>query len=292
MNQFNVWNNVSVGSDYDYTSIMHYDNCAFAISTSCTSTTYDLQTIVPKPCHLDIVGGDPISTLDFDGIRKLYAPALQAVLVNERAPSCGALEYRPEQFQQVCGPNCKLSPTTDFRKKEEVYQNWCGMMARLPDGYEQSRCVPLKKDYVTSWWDHDDFSCGRLNLETLHELWVQCGCAFVSAASLCTNINAFSVGSYQEKPKWPDWRAGRVVDFNNIVRELSVDKLLQQDILDKLGTFYQKNYLDLRFETKLSRVRAGMYAYARWKRSIDPQYSMPEDFFKKIVSRHRLKWSS
>ncbi|RUU12481.1 hypothetical protein EOD23_07330 [Mesorhizobium sp. USDA-HM6] len=290
--QFTLFGDVvSMNTQYDYLSIMHYSNCLFAKNPGCTLQTPQFQTIVPKPCSLDEVGGGTITTLDYDGVRNAYSRSLQAVLVRDQFVSCGVLQYDPVVFQAVCAPNCVTIGTTSYKKVDVIYQDWCGYMSALPSNYEPNQCIPSKKTYIDSWWDHDDFSCGRLHAETRHELWVRCGCPIVNTAATCTNINKFSTGTYEEsKPNLPDWKSGRVVYFRDIMDQLQADGVLGQDVIARLGNFYQINYLDPRFETKLMRVRAGVYSLARWKKSIDPSYTMTAATFTAIVARRKLRW--
>jgi Astacin (Peptidase family M12A) len=94
-------------SSYDYLSIMHYPNCAYSIHEfTCNSATPDLQTIVPRACHLDVVGGNTITELDREGIRNAYVPGLQALLATGNRPQCGQYEFSPEQTQQACASSC------------------------------------------------------------------------------------------------------------------------------------------------------------------------------------------
>jgi hypothetical protein len=66
---------------------MHYPNCAYSIHEfTCNSATPDLQTIVPRACHLDVVGGNTITELDREGIRNAYVPGLQALLATGNRP--------------------------------------------------------------------------------------------------------------------------------------------------------------------------------------------------------------
>jgi astacin len=55
-------------SDYDYDSIMHYDNCAFH-QYPCDLNTFGTQTIWPVGCQRDKVGGTSISALDQSTMR-------------------------------------------------------------------------------------------------------------------------------------------------------------------------------------------------------------------------------
>ncbi|GAA3096501.1 hypothetical protein GCM10010520_47710 [Rhizobium viscosum] len=291
MPQFNIWPDVAISTQYDYASIMHYFNCSFARDEiNCSLRRPDLQTIVPKACALDEVGGAAITQLDYDGVRKAYASNLQAVLVKEQLSACGIVNYEPSVFQAICAPYCEVMGGTQYKKVEEPYENWCGYMSALPPNYERNKCVRIKKTYMTSWWDHDDFSCGRLGAETLHELWVKCGCPMVSVAAACTNVNKFSAGSYEDRDNIPDWKSGRVVYFNDIMKELEQDDLLADDVTENLGNFYQLNYLDRNFETKLMRVRAGIYSLARWERSLNPDYQLTGETVEEITKYRKMRW--
>lgn len=274
-------------TEYDFNSIMHYDNCTFSKHAGCVvGKTPDFYTLLAKPCHIDLVGGNVISPLDKDGIRNAYAPSLQALLRRDRRSSCGEIEYEPSVLQEVC-PSCAKVIATQFRKIETPNPTWCGMM---PVVYPESYCVPLNKTYIRHWWDHDRFSCGRFNTETLNELWIDCGCPFQPIAATCTDINSFVDDSSDQNKDTPtDWRASRVIYFRDIVAELSNKGLLASDVPPLLGAFYQLNYLDPKFETKLAKMRAGVFSYARWKASLQPGYQLDASMFRKIAKYRRLR---
>jgi len=298
-----MWQNVEAGredqfqeftagrpmTEYDFHSVMHYNNCAFARpGTGCTSTTPTLQTIVPRACDRDLVGGTVITQLDRDALRNVYSASLQEVLVRDRNQSCGTIDYTPDQLTAVCGgPNCPTASAVRYKKVDVLTDNWCGMHAPV---YPVAYCGPINKTYMTHWWDHDPYSCGNLSLQTLHELWVQCGCAYQVVQAECTNIDRFRtdmISTYDTSR--PDWRISRVMYFREVMEELSRQGLIGFDVVGYLGEFYQINFLDPRFETKMAKVRAGVYSYAHWKRSIEPGYILNLDTFRKIAAYRRLR---
>jgi hypothetical protein len=70
--------------------------------------------------------------------------------------------------------------------------------------------------------------------------------------------------------------------------DLHREGLLSNDVMEKLGEFDQKNYLDPKLETKFMKARAGVYSYARWKRSVDPHYVFDWEMFKKVARYRKL----
>ena len=271
-------------SAYDYLSIMHYSNCAYAVNPGCTTTTPDLQTIVPRACHIDIVGGNDITELDREGIRNSYAPGLQSLLVRDSRPQCGQYEFTPQQVQ-ACGANCASASQVEFKKVDTLYKNWCGF---TPIQFPETWCVPINKTYIRHWWDTDTASCGFF--QNRHELWVECGCPVRRLNALCTDTSKFSSETIQKKVgEFPVWRNGRLILFNQIMEQLKQDGLISDAVVKSLGAFYQKNYMDPLFETKFMKVRAGVYSYAHWKRSIVPGYELSLDMFRKIALYRKLR---
>jgi hypothetical protein len=105
---------------------MHYPNCAYSIHEfTCNSATPDLQTIVPRACHLDVVGGNTITELDREGIRNAYVPGLQALLATGNRPQCGQYEFSPEQTQQACGSSCSSASGVGYKKVDTLFKSWC-----------------------------------------------------------------------------------------------------------------------------------------------------------------------
>jgi hypothetical protein len=277
-------------TEYDYVSVMHYDSCYASKYYDCSESppiTPAYFTLLAKACSLDVVGGLDISPLDRDGVRNAYAPALQALLTRERGSSCGHLNYLPAQLNKVC-PLCAQSTPVSYRKVDEVKDSWCGF---APVVYPPGYCVPRKKDYISHHWDTDDFSCGSLGVETRTELWVYCGCPVQNVLAECTNIDKISVKSSGDPnlSRKNRWRASRLLYFDSIVHELQSQNFLKQDVLEKLGEFYQDNYLDPKFETKMARARAGVYSYAKWKKSLDATYDLGLDTFRKIAKYRHLR---
>ncbi|WP_192937700.1 M12 family metallopeptidase [Sinorhizobium meliloti] len=288
--QFALWSiSPAFSTDYDFASIMHYPNCAYSLHNNCSNNTPQFQTIVPRACDRDVVGGFTITALDIDAIRHAYAAPLQAALVHERVLECGTTEYSTEQSAQVCGGSCAAASAVRFRKIDTLEDNWCGFMAPIPDP-PKHYCTPLEKEYIRHWWDHDDTSCGRLGTETRHELWVECGCPYQSVQGLCANIQAFDaayVSSYKQASG--NWRIGRVLHFQEVMDELRHQGALTDQVAKSLGLVYQLNYLDRKFETKMARVRAGVYSYARWRRSLDGAYALDLGTFRKIAKYRKLR---
>lgn len=271
-------------SAYDYLSIMHYSNCAYTVHAGCNAGTPDLQTIVPKACHIDVVGGNAISELDLEGIRNIYAPGLQGLFVQDRRPQCGQYEFTPTQIQ-ACGANCPTASATTYKKIETLYDNWCGF---TPIQYPETWCPPINKTYIRHWWDTDTASCGFF--QNRHELWVECGCPVQAFNAFCTDTSKLSPETLGKAlGQFSVWKDSRLVLFNQIMTGLKRDGLISEEVVEKLGAFYQKNYLDPLFETKFMRARAGIYSYAHWKRRVVPNYELGWDTFRKIALYRKLR---
>jgi hypothetical protein len=77
--------------------------------------------------------------------------------------------------------------------------------------------------------------------------------------------------------------------FLDIIKELDAEGLLESDVVSGVHGFIEKNYLDPRFENKMAGLRAGIFSYARWKRTIDPGYRLDRTFFNKAALNRRLR---
>jgi hypothetical protein len=259
--QFSIDPSAQLFSEYDYDSIMHYPNCAYSTNASCTEATSSLQTIVSRHCTRDRVGGSAITTLDRDGLRNAYASDLQSVLVRERALACGEVTLHPDELPafQSFAPLANVMPGWT-KVDPPKYSSTCGM---APVGFGTS-CRPPKK-YITHWTDTDS----SLNPSCLskYEVWVVCGCPTATIRSFCTRIDKFKIqyddltSSQKAYNGESDWRVTRVLYFQKVLNELDRDGLVSQDVLEFVPTFYQVNYLDSRFETKMLKVRGGVFAF-------------------------------
>src|SRR3569623_1360464 len=257
-------------TEYDYDSIMHYTTCAFSIYSDCTPTKIDKKTMVVRSCARDTAGGSTITALDLDGIRNAYAPKLAALLVRERGSQCGIGFFHPDMLTADAAIFPLANSPVGWKKVEENYSKTCGM---APGGFGQQCRAPKE---LKAWWDDTDSHPLNLSCPSVYEVWAECGCKVVSEPMACTNIGKFAetyAALGVEKASFQDpeqWRTTRLLYFQAITEELKSSELLSADVLVYLPGFYLMNYLDPKFETRMFRVRAGMYAYAHWKSSVVP----------------------
>lgn len=287
---FAIVPNAGLYSEYDYDSIMHYPNCAYSKHANCTGTTPELQTIVSRHCNRDVIdGGTSITELDRDGLRNAYASGLQSLLERERSSECGGdAVYGAAELPSLSAFAPVATFVSGWAKDEIKYSANCGM---TPIGFGM-QCTPPKK-YMTHWTDEDD----SLNPSCLtkHEVWLKCGCPTVTVNNVCTRISMFKAtfaGLSASDKAFADteqWRKTRVLYFQDVVDGLNAEGLLTPEVVAFAPVFYQLNYLDPHFETKMLKVRGGMDAYARWKASIEPGYKLPLTMFHSIAVNRKMR---
>ncbi|RWM34902.1 M12 family metallopeptidase [Mesorhizobium sp.] len=279
---------VSGASDYDFDSIMHYHNCDFSkYEDTCAYGGPDSeQTIQALSCSRDGVGGDSITALDREAVSRAYSPDFLSLFGLDRNEACGNVAYTETQWAGICANgSCTAAnlPAKKWKKVVTQYYKTCGFISA---GKELEMCAEVKREYIESWTDTDPLTCG---LGDLHELWSKCGCSFVTEKGLCTNYAKPAFADYQKATGKVNWRQGRAIYFLDIARELAGDGLVADDVVHGLTTFVLENYMDRRFETRLAGVRASIYSYARWKRTVDPGYKLDLATFNKIATRHHLR---
>lgn len=279
---------VSGASDYDFDSIMHYHNCDFSKYENCAFGEPDSeQTIQALSCSRDGVGGDSITALDREAVSRAYSSDFLSLFARDRNEACGNVAYTEAQWAGICANgSCAAESLPQKRWKKEVTRDYktCGFISA---GKELAMCAEIKREYIESWTDTDPFSCSFGG--DLHELWSKCGCSYVDEKSLCTDYDKPAYSDYQKASGNVNWRQGRAIYFLDIAHELAADGLLADDVIDGLTKFVLENYEDRRFETRLARMRTGIYSYARWKRSVNPSYKLDLATFNKIATRHHLR---
>ncbi|TAY15435.1 hypothetical protein ELH91_00925 [Rhizobium leguminosarum] len=276
--------NLSATTDYDFDSIMHYDNCDFSIFENCLSGTDNMQTIQARACHRDRVGGNSITPLDRLAVSRAYSPEFLALFAFERNASCQKLDYNVPQWERACSEFCPEPPTKSWKKIVTAYYRSCTF---IPAGQALAMCADLKRQYIDSWTDSDPLSCpfGA----TRNEIWSKCGCLQVTLNSTCSNYSKRVSDTDVGAKRSMKWRQGRSLYFLDIAGELSREGAITDELSSALYDFVLQSYLEPRFETKLARVRAGFYSYAKWKRTIHQEYRMDLAFFNKIAERHGLR---
>jgi hypothetical protein len=203
---------LSVATDYDFNSIMHYWNCADSkYRRDCTLATDQYHTIQAQSCSIDAVGGRQITELDHQGIRAAYTPDLVALYARSRNDRCEPVTYNQEQWRAICEDgSCSLSEPVQWKKLYIQYHKACGF---IPVGKDRALCAEIKREFITSWTDADPASCGRLGLDTLNELWSKCGCSYVAGRSICADHNAYTFSNYENSIGQANWKQGRTIHF-------------------------------------------------------------------------------
>ncbi len=176
-------------TEYDYSSTMHYSNCAFAINSPCIPgdrSTEPNWTISPAPCGLDRVGGEQITALDLEGIRRAYGGPILALFANSRQAACGTQTYSKSQVDLTCGPGCVMAGPVNWFRRHDKYDWGCGWLPAL-DG--TAYCSGRKQEYKGQRYSKTDFVLQCWG-GTKVERWTECGCTTQSMVALCADYSA------------------------------------------------------------------------------------------------------
>ncbi|GEM_PF-4351953 len=276
-------------SDYDYLSIMHYPNCAGSINPGCSLSTRNLWTLEPKPCGIDLVGGHVISPLDRDGLRTAYAPSIAALYGSSRGLACGTLTYGTEVVKAGCSDgSCAGATSQDsFNKVEHLSQGTCGGFVVI--GWGTGQCRPINKVEMALSYHSASFACGFMHLQTQNYAEATCGCAVSNITAKCSFAEGSPLPAYVSTKSAGSWRAGRVQYFNEVMSELVNAGALDKQVMASLKDFYFANGADERFETKMFRLRARFFSYARWHKQNDSDFVADGEVFNRFARRAGLR---
>lgn len=170
-------------SQYDFDSIMHYDNCISSIHVSCTSMTPSLWTMVGDSCFRDLVGGTFITRLDEVGVQRAYGGRLASLFEAQSGGSCGTLTYSLSQFAVACpGGECETVGGVIFSKTVTDYE-WSCTFLPTRDGPQYCGAIH-NKDFMDMRTD-SDFPHIRCPVSTLNERWTKCGCSQQTVKAKC-----------------------------------------------------------------------------------------------------------
>lgn len=188
--QFDRWNETRNLTDYDYNSIMHYDNCLFAREEGkcrpISRSTEPYWTISPAPCAFDEVGGGAtVTALDLDGARAAYGGAVLSIFRRQRSSECGTHRYSKAQVTTACGANCTHATPLAYNRKHEKYRKGCGF---IPVFNPQRYCVGRQQEYIDDWWD-EDYGALECWGGTRIEHWTLCGCSIQTLTAKCSQID-------------------------------------------------------------------------------------------------------
>ena len=295
-----IWGNIESGrednfevfpssytTDYDLVSIMHYKNCSFSIHDDCNPTNKAYHTITPVACHLETVGGDIITALDYDSIRKAYASPLHALFPKERIRQCGVLDYSLKQLDETCASHCVTIGDTKYEKVETNTDSWCGWVPH----FEYQDYCSADKTYFNHWWDIDYFSCGWL--QDRSEVWIQCGCAHKSALAQCANttgpINLSKLQDLIDSSVPKNAKAGR---FVKRVLGYQDSGNLETRLYSKIGDFLFDNYNHDGFAKSIKDLTCLVKIYMAGKLVANPTYKLSLSSFRNLANQIGLRTNS
>ena len=277
----------SFSTDYDFLSVMHYENCRFSQHSSCTIGSRDSYTIVPVSCHVDEVGGRTITTLDYDSLKSAYASPLYLLFHREYAKQCGVLDYSAKQLEETCGPDCVAIGEVQDEKAETKEDSWCGS---IPDVDFQGYCSP-GKTYTDHKWEFDYYSCGWLEIRS--DVWIQCGCPHQTTLAQCANtagqINLIQLQGLLDSSVPRDLNAGRFVK-----RVLDIQKKgnLETDLYAKMGDFLFDNYNHRGFAKSIKNLTCLVKIFMAGKLVANPTYKLSLSSFRNLANQTGLRTNS
>lgn len=179
-------------TEYDYLSIMHYNNCTFSANTSCNQNTTDLWTMEPRPCSVDgRVGGSVITDKDLESVRRAYGSKLHnSVNLIQSSELCGVSTYSKPIVDKLCDEADCLASGVEYSRKEVLSFDVCLGLVSIDyvDSLKRKCSENLNKEFIDIWDDKDPFSCGIG--QTLWEHWVECGCSIQSIENTCYDYNS------------------------------------------------------------------------------------------------------
>ena len=252
-------------------------------------STRDLWTLEPKPCGIDLVGGHVISQLDRDGLRTAYAASIAALYGSARGPACGTLTYGADVVKAGCSDgSCAGATSQDsLNKVEQLSQGTCGGFVAI--GWGEGQCRPINKVEMALRYHSASFACGFLHLQTQHYAEATCGCAVSSITAKCSFAEGSPLPVYVSAKSAGSWRGGRVQYFNEVMNQLAESGALDKEVMASLKDFYFANGADERFETKMFRLRARFFSYARWHKQHDPGFVADRVVFSRFAHRAGLR---
>ncbi|MFN4156474.1 MAG: M12 family metallopeptidase [Paracoccaceae bacterium] len=220
---FFIFQNSQNFTDYDYESVMHYDNCAFSNSATCNPNDISSEsqwTIVPVPCARFRVGGRQITRLDLEGINLAYGGRVMSLFDPTRQPECGTLYYSAPQVEAACGPNCDAASAINWFRRNTHYTWGCGFIAANSGG--PAFCSSRNQEYISDWRDRDPIHIKCWG-GALTEWWTECGCSVQSMSASCRDlsgaINSNELKSLSESDDPLERAVGSYVSFLSDLNE-------------------------------------------------------------------------
>lgn len=284
VSNFETDSNLALLNEYDLDSIMHYSNCQFSIhGGTCSLQRPDLQTIEPRACGRDRVGGDAITTLDIQGVQRAYAQSIYALYDVQRDRSCGVHTLSSVQTAYLCGNDCAYASEITFGKIEQLSGQDCGSFHVERDW--NGLCRGVNKEVVKHWDDLDEFSCWKGPVLTnRYEWWVDCGCSIQLLPAACVHDNLkprperidqlLSTGSDNEKAaalylkRMEGWKKEKAID--DLVSKYSLNLII-------------KNLLREGFDDQIVYLLCNMRIAIEAKKLSDKNYKISNGVFRRLA---------
>ena len=174
-------------TEYDYNSIMHYDQCTFSRHDECRPddlSKSDYWVLDPKPCAMTSLGGDEITALDLDGIRKMYAEPVFTLFSLERRNECGTHVYSQPQLEELFGKDFSDAGPLVWSRRQAFSDYGCGwIVARDPTTFCSAE-TQGGREFITESLSRTRFS-RRCSLGTRVNRTTECGCSQRTLNALC-----------------------------------------------------------------------------------------------------------
>lgn len=276
---------VEVSTDYDFASVMHYGNCAFALNSCNPSTPTDATaSMMPVACHRDLVGGTSITSLDLDGIRSAYLGKLLPLFVKNRSSSCGKQDLSPEQAALMCGGACEGASAVTYNKTQLFSYEDCGGFVVEPD--TSCRAPKVKTGY--SYHKHD-FTCGLLSLQTKHDWWWSCSCEKQTIDKLCiTDGDNFEKTVLDQLNASEDSTDRAIARDIAQVRAWAKHSLVEPAIVDSIAMLLIRNASLSDFRDRLFFLLCEMRILIEAHYYVNKNYKLGFAAYKNLIQRARL----
>lgn len=275
-------------TDYDYDSIMHYQNCSFAKDNQCDGTnpaTEHLWTLVPVPCERFQVGFSVVTPLDLEGARVAYGGAVAGLFLNSRRAECGSHTYNINQVTAACGNNCANASAPVWSRLHTSYERGCGW---LPRRNGPLYCTGRGQEYKDQWHDrdHGHISCWG---GTLVERWTQCGCSTQELQANCADTSLGVIAAkLQQLLNSSDPKERRTAQL--IKRSMKYEQGGHFD--SQLSAAYLKFAIPMFVQAKqdnISAILCELKIALTIGRLRNPQYKMSLAEYKHLLKRNGIK---
>jgi len=290
--QFSI-RDVSVVTEYDFDSIMHYNNCVFS-NKSCKidAPTEGVSTIFPKACNRDIVGGKVITRLDLEGVGRAYAPQVFNLYSKSRRSQCGVHNLSPAQVSFICGSSvCAQAGPVSYDRVDEFHHEECfGGFLTDPDDF--NKC-PSLKTLIYSHSNTADLACGLGDTRTKYYWDWSCACGKQSLNKLCVDVEGgVDVTALEKLRSSTDPRDVSTVRYIDQISGWRKLGFVEESIAGVTGGLLVKNYLQKSYPDRLLSLVFKMRLMIELNLYVKKSYTLRYATFLKLLREEGMNLGS